>query len=667
MKTISLHNFKHTLRDIHTNTESRKFCFIIGAGASYKSGIPTGGQLAKKWFAEIEERYSDLEIEEWIKEVKLNKKDIATHYGAIYRKRFESDKTSGYEFLVQAMRSAKPTFGHIVLAQILTKAPGNCILTTNFDSLIESSIYQYTDRTPLVCGHESLSGYARPSNIHPLIIKIHRDLLLSPKSDPDEINRLDEGWKEPLDNIFSGHIPIVIGYGGNDGSLMDYFEKMNKPSNFFWCGHKESKPTKRVEKLIKKMNGFYIEIDGFDEMMQELLWVFDEIKPIKEELDDITKSRIEAMDIQLKEMNIEAKSEILDSTVKKELSAFEYSSVAKSEKDYEKRKTIYLEALEAFPKTAWLWNEFTFFLHFIKKDHVNLEKYYQQAISVDPENANNNENYAIFLHEIKEDYENAEKYYVRALSIAPGSVFTNGNYANFLYKIRNDYDNAEKYYLKALSSNPEHANTNGNYAAFLHFIRKDYDKAEKYFLKALSLDPEESNVNVNYAVFLYKIRGKHDQAEKHFLKALSIDSQSLIKNGNYANFLCDIREDYPKAEKFYQKALSINPNDANINGNYARFLLISNKKDDATGYLEKAFLLNNNEKIDLLIELWFYKYAHYYDSINDSENRIEELLSEGIRAVGWSFDQNVDFALKNGHPNPDKLKEFAKRITTNKN
>lgn len=141
MKKISAHTFKCTLRDIHTNTENRKFCFVIGAGASYKSGIPTGGQLAQKWFDEIKERYSTEELGLWIKEVKLNKKDLAAHYGSIYRKRFETDKTSGYEFLVQAMRSAKPTFGHIVLAQILTKAPGNCILTTNFDSLIESSIY----------------------------------------------------------------------------------------------------------------------------------------------------------------------------------------------------------------------------------------------------------------------------------------------------------------------------------------------------------------------------------------------------------------------------------------------------------------------------------------------------------------------------------------------
>ncbi len=699
MKTISLHTLKHTLRDIHVNTENRKFCFVLGAGASYTSGIPTGGQLAKKWFAEIEERYSPRELEEWIKEEKIEKDQIAAHYGAIYRKRFESDKTSGYEFLVQAMRTAKPTFGHMVLAQILTKAPGNCVLTTNFDNLIESSIYQYTNRTPLVCGHESLSGYARPSKIHPLIVKIHRDLLLSPKSDPDEISALDHGWKGPLDNIFSSHIPIVIGYGGNDGSLMNYFEKMNLPSNFFWCGHKGSKPTTRIEHLVEKMNGSYIEIDGFDEMMHELLWVFDEIKPIKEELESITKSRIEAMNTQLnKIIENSTLTQSDEGKSQKELSAFEYAAKAENEPDFEKRKAIYLEALEKFPDTPWLWNDFTYFLQFTKKDFDNLEDYYLQALLVDPENGNNNGNYAIFLKDIKKDFDKAEKYYLKAISIESEDADFNGNYAIFLSDTKKDFDKAEKYYLKAISIEPEDADFNGNYAVFLEGIRKDFDKAEKYYLKALSIEPEDADFNGNYASFLADIKKDFDKAEKHFLKALSIEPEDADFNGNYANFLADIRKDFDKAEKHFLKALSIEPENANFNGNYAislkdskkgldkaekyylkalsiesedadfngnyaSLLFIFNRTDEATKYLEKAFELNNEEKVGILIELWFYKYAHIQESLEESEAKIESLLNEGIRAIGWNLDDNVETAIKNGHPHPQKLKELADRIT----
>jgi len=75
MKTISTQAFKHTLRDIHQKSLDRKFCFLLGAGASFKSGIPTGADLAKEWFKEISERYKANEIEEWIKDVNLNKKN----------------------------------------------------------------------------------------------------------------------------------------------------------------------------------------------------------------------------------------------------------------------------------------------------------------------------------------------------------------------------------------------------------------------------------------------------------------------------------------------------------------------------------------------------------------------------------------------------------------
>ena len=770
MKKISLHNFKHTLRDIHLNTENRKFCFVIGAGASYESGIPTGGELAKKWFDEIRDRYSPEELEEWISAVKLDRDDIAANYGDIYRKRFESDKTSGYEFLVQAMKEAKPTFGHIVLAQILTKAPGNCILTTNFDSLIETSIYQFTDKTPLVCGHESLSGYARPSNIHPLIVKIHRDLLLSPKSDPDEINTLDAGWKEPLDSIFSSHIPIIIGYGGNDGSLMDYFEKMHKPTNFFWCGHKGSDASSRVERLVKKMDGCYIEINGFDEMMHELLWVFDEIKPINEELDAITKGRIDAMNLQVNEMGIQSKSANNSKKIKKkELSAFEYSAKADKELDYDKRKVIYLEALEKFPKTVWLWNHFTYFLHFEKKDYSNLEEYYLKALSVEPDNAANNGNYASFLKDIKKDYENAEKYYLKALSIEPDNATNNGNYASLLTDIKKDHENAEKYYLKALSIEPDNANNNGNYANFLKHIKKDNENAEKYYLKALSIEPDNANNNGNYASLLTDIKKDNENAEKYYLKALSIEPDNANNNGNYANFLTDIKKDnenaekyylkalsvepdnannngnyaiflkhikknnenaekyylkalsiepdnannngnyanflkhikkdnenaekyYLKAlsiepdnannngnyanflkhikkdnenaEKYYLKALSIEPDNANNNGNYAGFLFLVNRNEEAKKLLEEAYNLNQNEKNDLLIELWFYKYAHDFDSLKESEKKIEELLKEGVQSLYWNLEDHIEIAIENGHPNPERLKEFAKKITT---
>ncbi|MDO6595699.1 hypothetical protein Q4512_02160 [Oceanihabitans sp. 2_MG-2023] len=624
MNKISTHNFKHTLKDIHKNTESRKFCFIIGAGASSKSGIPTGSELAKKWFHEIKERIGEEELKAWVSENKINEEELSSSYGIIYRKRFHADKTSGYEFLVQAMKMAKPSFGHIVLSQILSRTKGHCVLTTNFDSLIESSVYQFTNKTPLVCGHESLSGYARPSQIHPLIIKIHRDLLLDPKSDPNEIDCLDPKWKEPLDNIFSSHIPIIIGYGGNDGSLMTYFETMNRPSNFFWCTTNPDNRSERVKKLIKKHEGNFVQIDGFDELMHELLWVFDEIKPIKEVLKDITENRTKTATKQQEEIIDKSNAK----TVNIELSALEYSNLADKESNLEKRKKIYEEAIKKYPTTGWLWWHYTYFLHFIKKDFENLESNYIEALKY-------NENEAGLI----------------------------GNYAIYLDRIKNDYPKADAYFLKSLALEPENAAINVEYADFVKFIMNDLERAKVFYLKALAIDPENALALGGYAQYLYH-KKEYEKAEEYYIEALKIEEDNSVNNANYANYLKNITKEYEKAEKHYLKAISLNSKDDAISANYAQLLLLTNRKKEAEIFIDKAFKLANGKVYDATIELWFYRFAHFPKYYDEAEKKIEDLLAKGIRSLGWDLSENIKIAEKENHPNTEKLKEFATRIST---
>jgi protein O-mannosyl-transferase len=774
MNVISTKSFKHTIRDIHKNADNRKFCFVIGAGASRNSGIPTGKEMANKWFSEISDRLDKVELDAWVTEQSINGDDLAASYGSIYRKRFEHDKTSGYEFLVQAMKSAKPSFGYIVLAQILSRSSGHCVVTTNFDSLVESSVYQFTNKTPLVCGHESLSGYARPSQTHPLVIKIHRDLLLSPKSDPSEISTLDAGWKEPLDHIFSTHIPIVVGYGGNDGSVMNYFENMNKPSNFFWCGLKENDLTERIKLLINKHDGHFVKIDGFDDLMYSLLWAFDEIKPISEELKEITGERIQIADKQLNEITAPKNIVISEATDKNEsnkneedLSALEYSDLANKETDLEKRKSIYLKALEKYPSTDWLWWQFTYFLQFIKKDFTELDIYYRRALelnstqagflcnfaiyyetikkdiskaeefylkalSIDPNNLVSLTNYALFLFNIKKDYinaetyykkaltlnvndinlfvnyadflfnatkdyekaelyylkalsldandfyanlnyailldsikkqyTNAEVYYLKAISLDANNVTANGSYADFLKAVKKDYTNAEIYYRNALSVDSNNFTINGSYGHFLETIKQDYANAEIYYLKGLEINPDDYFINSNYAYMLMKIKKDYENAEIHFLKSLNTKPDYFVANANYADYLKNIKKEFITAEKYFLKALENNPDEASVNGNYSQLLLEQGKKNEAEKYLQKAFSLAGEN--DLRLELWFYRYAHYPEYLEEAEKNMDELLDKGIRSIDWDFNGNITQAIKEGHPNLDKLKDFAKRIST---
>ena len=260
------------------------------------------------------------------------------------------------------------------------------------------------------------------------------------------------------------------------------------------------------------------------------------------------------------------------------------------------------------------------------------------------------------------DTDTKDALYQEGIRKFPKSAELTNNYALFSHEIRKDYDQAERFYKKSLELNPNHANTNGNYANFLKNIRKYHNQAEYYYKESLKLDPDDANINGNYANFLTDIRENYDQAEHYYKKALELDPNSVNKNGNYANLLKNIRKDHGQAEHYYKKALELDPNHANTNGNYAGLLLAQGRKQKALAYLEKAEKLSDHRDLDL--ELAFYRLAHFPNSYDESKARIQELLAEGIRSVGWDFSANIARAEQDGCEYVDELRELAARITT---
>jgi len=704
VKTIKL---KTLLNHFSTNRRAdKKFCFIIGSGASKQSGIPTGGELVKQWVEELNALYDEQEIESWMRSAGIKSDDLAPHYSAIYSKRFELDPKEGYYELERIMEHKEPSCGYSVLAQVLAKERHNIVISTNFDSLMEDAMFIYTDKRPLVCGHESLTGFIKPIQTRPLIAKIHRDILLSPKSNTEETKLLEENWEEALSNIFKLYTPIVIGYGGNDGSLMGFLEKLDAvEGGIFWCYRQaDGLPVDRIQKLVSKHNGLLVPIEGFDEMMVQLNSALS-YELLDKKIITIAKSRSnnyrkQIQKIQKSKLSDET-SKALDKTIK--VSIPDWWTVelnASREKDPDKKQQIYLKGLKKYPSSPELINGYADFLSDVRKDYGNAEKHYKKALELSPDDADYTGNYALFLETIRKDYDNAEKYYKKALELDPDNAVNTGNYAVFLKTIRKDYDNAEKYHKKALEIAPDNAAITGNYALFLSDVRKDYDNAEKYYKKGLELAPDNAFITGNYALFLETIRKDYDNAEKSYKKALEFAPDDAVNTGNYANFLKDVRKDYDNAEKYYKKALEFAPDDAVITGNYANFLssvrkdydnaekyykkalelapahanntgnyaklLIETENlDEAEKYIDKAFSLNPEEK-GLLAELWFYRYAIFPDKYKDAYENLIELVKSGVRSIGWNLKDVIKIAEKRGHKDIETLKKLDGIITEDK-
>ena len=71
--------------------------------------------------------------------------------------------------------------------------------------------------------------------------------------------------------------------------------------------------------------------------------------------------------------------------------------------------------------------------------------------------------------------------------------------------------------------------------------------------------------------------------------------------------------------------------------------------------------MDENEGLNL--ELWFYRYAIFFDEYKEVEKNIEVLLKKGVKSVGWPLDDVLAAAKELGHPDYEKLSELAKRIT----
>jgi tetratricopeptide (TPR) repeat protein len=143
-------------------------------------------------------------------------------------------------------------------------------------------------------------------------------------------------------------------------------------------------------------------------------------------------------------------------------------------------------------------------------------------------------------------------------------------------------------------------------------------------------------VNGNYAAFLNYTRNDYDKAEIHYKRALKFDPNNVAVNGNYASFLTHIHKDYDQAKKYYKKALELDSNHANTNGNYAQCLLIQGKESQATVYLNKAFEFADKDK-NLLIDLWFYRLAHYPAYRVEAIKHLDDLLEAREGSMRWDF------------------------------
>ncbi|KAF5437705.1 Tetratricopeptide (TPR) repeat, partial [Candidatus Methanophagaceae archaeon] len=256
------------------NNTTPNFALFIGAGTSASSGIKTASQMITEWRRQLyDPSKSDETFEEWLKEQDWYEDE--EEYSILFEKTYDQ-RSQRRVYIEECVKDAKPSWGYIYLANIIAHNYFNVIFTTNFDDVLNEACFLYADLRPIVCAHDSAVADIRITSARPKIIKLHGDFLYdSIKNTVRETENLEKNMRDKFMQFAREYGLVVIGYGGNDRSIMDILDTILKsegdfPNGLYWCKRKGDKASKKLERLMRRDNAYWVEIDGFDEFTAEL-------------------------------------------------------------------------------------------------------------------------------------------------------------------------------------------------------------------------------------------------------------------------------------------------------------------------------------------------------------------------------------------------------------
>lgn len=268
--------------------------FFLGAGASAQSGIPTGGELVWNFKRKIyctennisDKLYQDLKLpstQAILQEYFDNKDDYPPIYSrdeySYYFEKCYNTAVVRKRFIESIVDDKSPSLGYLCMAALMLNSKIKNIWTTNFDRLLESAIHYLSSTFSYnLCSSANAGSFPILNEEYPSICKLHGDYRYDKlQNTSEELKRIEDKLQSYCHSRLFGKGLIVVGYSGNDESIMSFFEKhINEPDflskGLFWATHKEGQISQRVEKLIANAkaagkDSAIFECDGFDSFL----------------------------------------------------------------------------------------------------------------------------------------------------------------------------------------------------------------------------------------------------------------------------------------------------------------------------------------------------------------------------------------------------------------
>lgn len=297
------------LEDFVTTFHNRSpnLMFLLGAGASASSKIPTAGdmiwdfkrtiycannRLSIRNIPDISNLSIRTKIQQYFDSLKSFPLEGASEEYEAYFEHLHRTEADRRKYIDGMTSSAVPSYGHVALATLLALKKVRIVWTTNFDRIIEdasSQIFETGSRLVIsTLDTPTLAFEAIQEERWPLFVKLHGDLQSRKlKNTTPELQNQDAKLRETLTNICQRFGLIVMGYSGRDQSVMDCLNsslvsKESFPHGIFWIHRSGTKISNNVNAFISRakelgIDAHFVQAETFDEVIADLINLLKEI------------------------------------------------------------------------------------------------------------------------------------------------------------------------------------------------------------------------------------------------------------------------------------------------------------------------------------------------------------------------------------------------------
>ena len=313
--------FAGTLPDLALAFSRRapRMAWLLGAGASAMSGIPTAAALITRFIRDLYAAEQGCNIEELnLGDTRLRDRldryydripgmppdSDPEQYAALFE-RVYPDPSDRAGLIEELVAGARPNFGHHALAALMAADAARVVVTTNFDDLVEQAAREMLDsalvepRRPLTVASLDDADAADRALVRdrwPLLIKLHGDFRSARlKNAPAELRGQNEKLANALRTICGQCGLIVSGYSGRDASVMQVLTGALDlphpfPEGLMWTHRPGETLAPAVTGLLTAASDRGVDvrsvaIDNFPELLGALIRLIRPPEPLRAQVD----------------------------------------------------------------------------------------------------------------------------------------------------------------------------------------------------------------------------------------------------------------------------------------------------------------------------------------------------------------------------------------------